>query len=210
LARCPLCEQRKGRRACPAKGETICAQCCGTKRLVLIDCPEDCTYLLGGAPGWARDTEMRRDARRFLAMTEGLDHAQLQLMYLALVGTTALRARHRGLDDHLLSVALSALRRTTETRMNGVVYEHAPEDARAQGLVRELQSLFEAEDDTGRRQTPADRDVLDVLRGLEAGLLVSGDTSPTSFLDSVVRAVGRRAAASAGEPKVNGPRLLLS
>ena len=198
MVRCPLCDQRKGRRACPAKGETICAQCCGTKRLVLIDCPEDCAYLLGGAPGWARDTEKRRDARRLYAMTEGLSEPQLQLLFLALVGTTALRARHRGLDDHLLSVALAALRRTTETRMNGVVYEHAPEDARARALVRELQSMFEAEDDSGRRQAPGDRDLLAVLRGLEAGLLVSGDASPTSFLDSVVRAVGRRAATGAG------------
>jgi len=207
LVKCPLCDQRKGRRACPAKGETICAQCCGTKRLVLIDCPEDCAYLEGGASGWARETEKRRDARRLYALTDGLSEPQLQLLFLALVGTTALRARHRGLDDHLLSSAVSALRRTTETRMKGVVYEHAPDDARAQALVRELQSLFEAEDETGRRQAPKDRDLLAVLRGLEAGLLVSGDASPTSFLDSVVRAVGRRTATGAA-PRADAPRLL--
>jgi hypothetical protein len=207
LARCPLCDQRKGRRACPAKGETICAQCCGTKRLVLIDCPDGCVYLEGGAPGWARDTEMQRDARRLYAMTDGLGETQLQLLFLALVGTTALRARHRGLDDHLLASALSALRRTTETRMNGLVYDHAPDDARARALVRELSSLFEAEDGTGRRQAPHDRDLLAVLRGLEAALLVPGSASPTSFLDSVVRIVGRRVA-TGGAPTADAPRLL--
>jgi hypothetical protein len=57
--RCPLCLKRKGRRACPAKGAAICPHCCGTKRRVEIDCPEDCVYLEGGHAGaWeGRETE---------------------------------------------------------------------------------------------------------------------------------------------------------
>jgi hypothetical protein len=43
---CPICEKRKPERLCPAKGETICAVCCGTEREVTIDCPSGCTYLL--------------------------------------------------------------------------------------------------------------------------------------------------------------------
>ena len=42
---CPLCGQRKARRACPALGKQICAVCCGTKRLVQIQCPLDWAYL---------------------------------------------------------------------------------------------------------------------------------------------------------------------
>ncbi len=42
---CPLCSQRKARRACPALGHQICAVCCGTKRLTQIPCPSDCVYL---------------------------------------------------------------------------------------------------------------------------------------------------------------------
>ena len=41
----PLCGTRKARRDCPALGQTICAVCCGTKRLVEIQCPDDCVYL---------------------------------------------------------------------------------------------------------------------------------------------------------------------
>ena len=43
---CPICEKRKAERFCPAKGEKICAVCCGTEREVSIDCPPDCSYLI--------------------------------------------------------------------------------------------------------------------------------------------------------------------
>src|SRR4029079_6022625 len=42
---CPLCGVRRARRGCPALGKQICAVCCGTKRLVEIQCPSDCAYL---------------------------------------------------------------------------------------------------------------------------------------------------------------------
>jgi hypothetical protein len=42
---CPVCHQRKAKRACPALGKQICAVCCGTKRLTEIACPPDCGYL---------------------------------------------------------------------------------------------------------------------------------------------------------------------
>lgn len=42
---CPICNKRKAERFCPAKGEKICAVCCGTEREVTIDCPSDCGYL---------------------------------------------------------------------------------------------------------------------------------------------------------------------
>ncbi len=43
---CPICEKRKAARFCPAKGEKICAVCCGTEREITIDCPSDCSYLI--------------------------------------------------------------------------------------------------------------------------------------------------------------------
>jgi len=43
---CPICEKRKAARFCPAKGEKICAVCCGIEREVTIDCPSDCSYLV--------------------------------------------------------------------------------------------------------------------------------------------------------------------
>jgi hypothetical protein len=43
---CPICEKRKAKRFCPAKGDKICAVCCGEEREVTIDCPTDCPYLI--------------------------------------------------------------------------------------------------------------------------------------------------------------------
>src|SRR5580704_11975657 len=43
---CSLCGKRRPERFCPAKGEKICAVCCGTEREVTLDCPADCTYLI--------------------------------------------------------------------------------------------------------------------------------------------------------------------
>ena len=43
---CPICEKRPPKRFCPAKGEKICAICCGEEREVTIDCPLDCSYLI--------------------------------------------------------------------------------------------------------------------------------------------------------------------
>jgi hypothetical protein len=141
---------------------------------------------------------MRRDARRLDEMLEGLSEPQAELLCLGLLGLVALRARHRGLDDALLGSALVALRKTTQTRMKGVVYEHPPDDARAVLLVREIADLFEAEDPAGRKALPADRDLLAVLEGLERGLAASKDDSPHSFLDTALRVVGLRAG-EAGE-----------
>ncbi|MGC1107308.1 MAG: hypothetical protein WA876_12290 [Candidatus Acidiferrales bacterium] len=43
---CPICEKRPPKRFCPAKGERICAICCGTHREVTIDCLPDCVHLI--------------------------------------------------------------------------------------------------------------------------------------------------------------------
>ncbi len=45
MAKCASCNSRKGKRNCPALGNVICSQCCGSKRANEIDCPDDCFYL---------------------------------------------------------------------------------------------------------------------------------------------------------------------
>ena len=197
MATCPLCRQRKGKRACPAKGVEICSHCCGTKRRIEIACPEDCAYLGAHALGWeGRETERVRDQRRLLPHLEGLTDGQAQLFFMALVGVTAIRSRQRGLDDALLLEAAATLAKTVETRQNGILYEHPPQDLRAQGLVHELGSLFEAKDEQGRH-APDDRDLLAVLRALVGALqdAVRERTGPSTFLDTAARVAGQVAGA---------------
>ncbi len=192
---CPLCRARKGKRSCPAKGETICAQCCGSQRQVQIDCPDDCTFLTGAhAAGWAgRETEQRRDLRRVAPFLERLDEAQARLFFFAVAGLHGLRATHAQLDDHLLAEALGALRRTLETRVKGVLYEHAPADLRASGLMRDIERLFESRSETGRPLAPDDHDLLAVLRSLESAVLHTPRAAegPCVFLDTLTRLAAR-------------------
>jgi hypothetical protein len=192
---CPLCRRRRGKRACPAKGESICSQCCGTKRRVEIDCPPGCVFLDGAHAGaWeGRTAERDRDARRVSPFLEGLSEAQGRLVLLCLVGIAAIRARRREVDDRLLLEAVRALRKTVETRQKGILYEHQADDARAQGLAHELASLFEAEDEEGRLHAPADRDLLPALLRLEQATeatLGEGESSH-AFLDTAARLAAR-------------------
>jgi len=188
---CPLCRKRRGKRACPAKGEAICSQCCGAKRRVEIDCPPDCVFLDGAHAGaWERSAD--RDARRVGPFLEGLSEAQGRLVLLSLVGVTAIRAR-RELDDRLLLEAVRALRKTVETREKGILYEHQADDARAQALAHELAELFAAKDDEGRPHAPADRDLLAALARLEQAIEAThaeGESSQ-AFLDTATRLAAR-------------------
>jgi hypothetical protein len=178
--------------------------CCGSKRRVEIDCPEDCLYLTGEHAGaWeGRETERRRDARRVLLHAEGLSETQGRLLFLTLVGLTGIRASRRDLDDALALQAVRAMRQTVETRERGVLYEHQAEDARAQALVHELRALFEAKDGEGRSVSPADRDLLAALRGLEAALEASlREEGGSLFLDSAARVVGRAQGTTPAPPR---------
>jgi hypothetical protein len=206
---CPLCRKRKGKRWCPAKGTAICSTCCGTKRLVEIDCPSDCAYLTGAhAPGWTgRARDLERDQRRLGPHVAGLTEGQVRLVVLALAGITAIHRRHVELEDALVLDAVGALRKTVDTREKGVLYEHPAADVRADALVRELERLFEAHDAGGHVRRPSDRDLGAVLRALEGSLreAIAENDGPRSFLGTAARVAGRLGTAPAARPLILEP-----
>ena len=81
---CPLCGTRKERRACPALHQTICAVCCGTKRLVEIQCPDDCVYLTSAREHPAAVVKRRQehDVAILLPTIQSLTERQYQLFFL--------------------------------------------------------------------------------------------------------------------------------
>jgi hypothetical protein len=196
---CPLCGRRKARRACPAKGFSICAQCCGAKRTVEIDCPRDCAYLTGDhARGWENEAQRRRDGRRLYVMLQALSETQQQMLFALMLHVASLRATRRDLDDARLAQALTALRRTLETRSHGIFYEHAPDDLRAQALAQELGAYL----DTGLDGGPLgkDGDLAPVVAALADGVgeTLREPSGPTAFLDTLTRAIGGATARPAG------------
>jgi len=187
--RCPLCRERRGKRHCPAKGVSICPSCCGRKRLVEIPCPSDCVYLTGEhAPGWSgRLSEQRRDARRIGAALASLERAQEPYLVPWLAAIGAVRSSGSEVDDALLLDAVVALRKTADTRDSGILYEHAPADARAHALIEALRGKVEAAM-AGRLQ-PDERAETAVLKGLENALRATREeqAGPTAFIETAAR-----------------------
>jgi hypothetical protein len=187
-------------------GSAICSSCCGTKRRVEIRCPEDCRYLEGahGAEWSGRETERRRDARRFLPVLQPLEEGQAELFFVVLQGVAAIQRRRPDTTDALLLQAVTSARRSLETRTRGVLYEHPPEDLRAVPLVAEVRGLFEAKDETGAVRAPRDGDIVAVLSALEKALVASAreDPGPRTLLETIARMVGAPAAPAASERRL--------
>jgi hypothetical protein len=150
-------------------------------------------YLEGGQAGsWeGRETERRRDARRLAPFVQGLNDDQARIFFLGLAAVAEMAHRRDGsLDDRLLAEALSAFRKTLDTRTKGILYEHAPTDARAQELVDEFAAAFAPRDGPA----PADGDLLAAVAALDACAAAALDEGePGAFV-----AVARRLAAAMG------------
>jgi hypothetical protein len=165
---CPLCRRRKGRRACPALGASICSLCCGTKRRVEIQCPADCVFLTGShAQHWeGRETERRRDARRMGPHIAEMSEQQQLVFVRVMVALHRLAAEAPGMDDRIVLDVVSTLRKTQDTRSHGLIYDHEPDDVRIAPLVRTLGEWLRKPDDD-HIAGPSHGDLAAALRAIE-------------------------------------------
>jgi len=139
---CPICEKRKPERFCPAKGEKICAVCCGTGREVTIDCPSDCSYLITAHR--YEDEHQRSLPADTPLLDERIPHdivyTHQQLMAaLAFSIAKFCAVQQTTVDDDVLT-AIQALAQTYKTLSSGIVYEKPPEAP----LPRELYAALVA------------------------------------------------------------------
>jgi len=167
---CPACGQRKGRRACPALGQTICTMCCATKRLVEIECPDDCPYLTSARehPAAQVKRQQEQDVAALFPSIRHLSERQHQLFFL--FHTAIARHKPDGLSrmlDEDVAHAAGAVASTLETAARGVIYEHTPQSMPAQRLAGELTTLL-AEIRT-QGGTVHDGEAAIVLRAIERG-----------------------------------------
>jgi hypothetical protein len=187
---CPLCGQRKARRDCPALGKSICSVCCGTKRLVEIDCPDTCAYLsLARAnPAAVVRRQYEADVALLLPSIRSLTERQHQLFFLF----QSVIARHRPegfarLTDADVAEAAASLAATLETAAKGVIYEHAAASVVAQRLASELKALLQQVRTEGA--TVYDREAAMTLRSIEQGARTMGAAAGAD--DSYLTVVGR-------------------
>jgi hypothetical protein len=125
---CPICEKRKAARFCPAKGEKICAVCCGTEREITIDCPSDCPHLI------AAHRYENEHQRRFPADTPLLDekipqdivYTHQQLMTAMAFSIAKFCSVQPAAADTDVLTAIQALTETYKTLSSGIIYEKPP------------------------------------------------------------------------------------
>lgn len=125
---CPICERRKPERFCPAKGEKICAVCCGREREVSIDCPADCTYLLSAH---RYEDEHQRELPVDTPLLDAKirqDDIYANQEVLAGIAFAAAKfcAAHPSAADPDVLAAIEALAETYKTLSSGILYEKPP------------------------------------------------------------------------------------
>jgi hypothetical protein len=188
---CPLCNQRKAKRFCPAKSAQICAICCGTKRLVEINCPSDCIYLASARthPPAVIQRQIDTDRAALIPLLHGFSERQARV-FLMLASVVS---RHRGegfqkLVDADVAQAAEALAATMETATRGIVYEHQPASLSAARLLTELKTVVAEISNSGATELGAggrsglERDAAIALRRLEEAARSTVKLDPQSAM----------------------------
>ena len=217
---CPLCGQRKSKRACPALSQTICATCCATKRLTEISCPPACAYLSSARAHPAAIVQRRRerDMRFLVPLLSDLSDAQYRLLlFLQAVVVSHARAAIPPLTDADVAEAAAAVAATFETADKGIIYEHQAGSIPAQRLATELGHRI-AEMRREGAPPSLDRDAAATLRKLEAGAKTAasalpGDETPVflGLLRRVMSAVEEQVPeAKVGKSPAGGSGLIIT
>ena len=152
---CPICDNRKAKRFCPARAETICSICCGTEREVTLDCPSDCPYLVSSRP---YDFQRRVQDRKQLPFPDIQISSSFlgknQPLLTKLGYAICLFARdHFPLVDSDVIECTKALAETHRTLESGLYYEQPPQSSVQRELYAHLgASLQEFEQERTRHQ----------------------------------------------------------
>jgi len=144
--------------------------CCGTKRVVEIDCPGDCPHLTASRqhPPAVTRRQQEQDFAALIPSVQHLNERQYQLFALF----NAHIARHtpegfvRLVDDDVADAA-GAAAATLETAARGVIYEHTTQSLPAQRLATELKGLLDQMRQQGAKIF--DNEAAVALRAIERG-----------------------------------------
>ncbi|HTV57736.1 MAG TPA: hypothetical protein VMJ93_02600 [Verrucomicrobiae bacterium] len=138
---CAICGKRPPKRFCPAKGEKICAICCGEGREVTIDCPLDCSYL-GAAHRYEAEHRKQAPAGEipFRDVQFPVEFIYEHWPVVSALGSSILGfyAQNKDLNDRGIFTAVEALAETYRTLAGGILYERAPDLSPARELYGSL------------------------------------------------------------------------
>lgn len=209
---CSICEKRKAVRYCPAKGEKICAVCCGTQREVTINCPPDCPYLVAAH---RYEDEHKRELpldTPFLEerIPQEVLHTHQQLMTAVSYEIAKFAGGQPSAADPDVVAALAALAGTYKTLQSGLLYEKIP-DIPVQrdlylALSQFLNEIKKKAAETGNSGAVKDLTVFQVTVFLYRMGLLRSNGRPRSrrFIEFL-----RGQFPQAGEPKREEPRIIV-
>jgi hypothetical protein len=183
--------------------------CCGTKRLVEINCPADCVYLATAKahPPAVVQRQQEHDRAVLLPLLGGLSERQtrLFLMLAAMIARHQAEAFQKVVDDDI-ALAAEALAATLETSARGIVYEHRAATLPADRLLTELQSLVA--DITKEGGSALERDAAIALRRIEGAARDSAKSvaGGTEFQQLIIRMLAPPGGPAAERPEAQaGP-----
>ena len=218
LSQCPLCAQRKPKRACPALERTICATCCATKRLTEINCPPTCAYLSSARthPPAVLQRRRERDLHFLLPLLATLSEPQYRLLlFLQAMVVKHAQAALPPLVDQDIAEAAAAVAATFETAGKGIIYEHQAASIPAQRVALELGHAV-AEMRRNGAPPSVERDAAIALRHLEraaksAATALAGDDAPVflGVLRRVMAAMDQAPGASPERPDTDRTGLII-
>jgi len=167
---CPICEKRPPKRFCPAKGEKICAVCCGREREIAIDCPSDCPHLIA-AHRYEAEHRKPIPAEEFPYRDIQFPADFVYARWPAVTGiaTAILRFQidNKELSDGSALAAIEALAETYRTLGTGIYYERPPDAPLPRALYRQITQFLQEfrNDTTGRASSPPlkDSDIFHLL-----------------------------------------------
>jgi hypothetical protein len=176
----------------------ICAQCCGEKRILEIDCPESCEYLqVGRAHEAALENArhlMSSDPQKQQKRARIIDRFHLVIAHLEYVIGRERRAS-KSLTDPDVAEALDLLLETYRTEDRGVIYEHTSSNLRVDAFRRQLREVVESyrNPNEGQREALRLRDSLDCLELVRdlVGSHMALRESETSYVDFLARTAPR-------------------
>jgi hypothetical protein len=167
---CPICEKRPPKRFCPAKGEKICAVCCGREREVTIDCPQDCSYLITAHRYEAEHRQpLSRDELPYSKIEFRVEFIYERWPVVSGLAATILsfQAQNKDLNDAAALAALEALAETYRTLGTGIYYERPPDLPVAHALYGAIAEFLRkvAKEQAERGGVPSlrDSDILNLL-----------------------------------------------
>jgi hypothetical protein len=143
---CPICEKRRPERFCPAKGEKICAVCCGREREVTIDCPSDCSYLVA-AHRYEREHRKPLTPQDFhyrdIEFSVDFVHERWPIVAGLAAAILGFQVQNKDLNDAAIFAALEALAETLRTLGTGIYYERPPDAPLARSLYAQLAEFLQ-------------------------------------------------------------------